>query len=85
VVQQVGGAVGTALLNTIASAAAVAYASSHRTEAPALVQANAAVHSYTTAFGWAAAIFLVAGVLAAALLRSGVAQAENVHESVPAL
>jgi EmrB/QacA subfamily drug resistance transporter len=85
VVQQVGGAVGTALLNTIASAAAVAYASSHLTEAPALVQANAAVHSYTTAFGWAAAIFLVAGVLTAALLRSGVAQAENVHESVPAL
>jgi EmrB/QacA subfamily drug resistance transporter len=85
VVQQVGGAVGTALLNTIASTAAVTYASSHLTQPRALLQANAAVHSYTTAFWWAAGIFLLAGVLTAALLRSGVAQADEAHESVPAL
>ena len=77
VVQQVGGAVGTALLNTIASAAAVAYAGSHLSQPPTLLQANAAVHSYTTAFWWAAGIFLLAAVLTAALLRSGVAQAER--------
>jgi formate-dependent nitrite reductase membrane component NrfD len=73
------------LLNTIASAAAVTYASSHLTQPPALLQANAAVHSYTTAFWWAAGIFLLAGVLTAGLLRSGVAQVEDAHESVPAV
>ena len=85
VVQQVGGAVGTALLNTVASTAAVAYASSHLTQPAALLHANAAVHSYTTAFEWAAGIFLLAGILTAVLLRSGVAQMSETSDGVHAL
>jgi EmrB/QacA subfamily drug resistance transporter len=84
-VQQVGGSIGTALLNTIASTAAATYASAHLSQAPSLLQANAAVHSYTTAFGWAAGIFALAAVLTAAFLRSGVAQSSESIESVPAL
>ncbi|HZC72855.1 MAG TPA: MFS transporter [Jatrophihabitans sp.] len=73
--QQVGGSVGTALLNTIAASAATTYAASHVGGAPArVVVANAAIHSYTTAFWWAAGIFAVGALLTALLLRSGVAQ-----------
>jgi EmrB/QacA subfamily drug resistance transporter len=77
--QQVGGSVGTALLNTIAATAAAGYASSHLAAAStpkgaALLQANAAIHSYTTAFWWAAAIFLVGAALTALVLRPGIAQ-----------
>jgi EmrB/QacA subfamily drug resistance transporter len=77
--QQIGGSVGTALLNTIAATAATTYATAHAAGAtsPAglrLLQANAAIHSYTTAFWWAAAIFVVGAVITAAVLRPGIAQ-----------
>jgi EmrB/QacA subfamily drug resistance transporter len=79
--QQVGGSVGTALLNTIAATAASGYASAHLAQAAtpkgvALLKAEAAIHSYTTAFWWAAAIFLAGAALTAIVLRPGVAQAE---------
>jgi len=52
--QQLGGAIGTALLNTIAASAATGYLASHAGRlAPQLVQL-AAVHGYTTAFWWCA-------------------------------
>jgi hypothetical protein len=75
--QQVGGSVGTALLNTIAATAAASYAGAHVGDGAtaggaALLKANAAIHSYTTAFWWAGAIFLVGAVLAAIVLRPGV-------------
>jgi predicted MFS family arabinose efflux permease len=74
--QQVGGSVGTALLNTIAASAGVAYASSHVADAAKpggaqLLQAHAAIESYTTAFWWAAAIFALGAVLSAIVLRPG--------------
>ncbi|MBN9618515.1 MAG: MFS transporter [Actinobacteria bacterium] len=72
--QQVGGAVGTALLNTIAASAATAYATSHLSQNTQLVQANAAIHSYTTSFWWAAAIFAVGAAISAVVLRPGVPQ-----------
>jgi EmrB/QacA subfamily drug resistance transporter len=77
--QQVGGSVGTALLNTIAASAASSYAVSQLSSAPGragaqLVQANAAIHSFTTAFWWASAVFVVGAVLSAIVLRSGVPQ-----------
>jgi hypothetical protein len=80
--QQVGGSVGTALLNTIAATAASSYASSHLTQAgtpkgAALLQANAAIHSYTTAFWWASAVFLVGAALSALILRPGIAQPDQ--------
>jgi MFS family permease len=63
--QQVGGSVGTALLSTIFAGAAAAYASSH-VKSAGLVNA-ATIHGYTTAFGWAAALF-GAGLLVALLV-----------------
>jgi hypothetical protein len=79
--QQVGGSVGTALLNTIAATAASGYASSHLAQAGTakglpLLNADAAIHSYTTAFWWAAAIFVIGAALTAIVLRPGVAQSD---------
>jgi sugar phosphate permease len=85
VVQQVGGSIGTALLNTIASTAAATYASSHLTQPPALLQANAAVHSYTTAFWWASGVFALAAVLSAVFLRSEIAQVSDTGAGVHAV
>ena len=63
--QQVGGAVGTAVLSTIFANAASSYASSHdRTRGLA---AAAEVHGFTTAFTFAAILFGV-GLLVAALV-----------------
>jgi EmrB/QacA subfamily drug resistance transporter len=82
--QQVGGSVGTALLNTIAATAATSYAASHIGSGPAqLVAANAAVHSYTTSFWWAAGIFMIGALLSAAVLRPGVPQYD--HEAAGAV
>jgi MFS family permease len=67
--QQLGGAIGTALLNTIAASAATDYVASHRS-APQLPQL-AAVHSYTVVFWWAAAIFTAGAILCGAILRPG--------------
>jgi EmrB/QacA subfamily drug resistance transporter len=63
--QQVGGSIGTALLSSIAAGAATSFVATGG--APQL----AAVHSYTTAFWWTAAIFAVSAVATALLLRSG--------------
>ena len=68
--QQVGGSVGTALLNTIAATAGATYASTHLSAGhsrPALqlLQANAAIHSYTVSFWWAAGVFLLGAMLSA--------------------
>jgi EmrB/QacA subfamily drug resistance transporter len=67
--QQVGGSIGTALLNTLAAGAATAYLVG-RAITPANVQA-AAVHSYTTAFLYSSVIFVVAAVIAALVLPRG--------------
>jgi EmrB/QacA subfamily drug resistance transporter len=63
--QQVGGAVGTALLSTIFANAASSYAASHA-KIPGRAAA-AEVHGYTTAFTFAAILFGV-GLLVAALV-----------------
>jgi len=68
--QQVGGSIGTALLNTIATSAATSYLSGKSPTRDTL--AHAAVHSYTTAFWWAAAIFAFGALVCGFLLRSGV-------------
>ena len=67
--QQVGGSVGTALLSTLAASAAGAYATSHPGAADAAAQA--AVHGYTAAFVWAAAIFAAGALISWLLLPSG--------------
>ena len=67
--QQVGGSIGTALLNTLAASAATSYLVG-RALTPANLQA-ALLHSYTTAFLWSALIFVVGAVVAGLVLQRG--------------
>ncbi|MGI9097635.1 MAG: MFS transporter [Solirubrobacteraceae bacterium] len=66
--QQVGGSIGTALLSSLAATAVTADLAGRAAD-PTLL-AHAAVHGYTTAFWWAAAIFAGGAVLSTALLTS---------------
>jgi len=66
--QQVGGSIGTALLNTLAATAAANYVADNL-PATAEVAAQAAVHSYATAYWWGAGFFAVGAVIAALLFR----------------
>lgn len=68
--QQIGGSIGTALLNTVAAGALSSYLASHGHSLQA--QADAAVHSYVVAFWVAAAIFAGAAVVCGLILRPGV-------------
>ncbi|SEM08867.1 DHA2 family efflux MFS transporter permease subunit [Rhodococcus maanshanensis] len=67
--QQVGGSIGTALLSTVAATAATGFMDG-RVPSPQNA-ALAAVHSYTTTFWWAAAIFVVGAAISAFLLPRG--------------
>jgi EmrB/QacA subfamily drug resistance transporter len=70
--QQLGGSIGTALLNTIAASATAGYLASHLHGAPTpALQQLALVHGYTTAFWWCAGIFLAGAVLCGSLMRRG--------------
>ena len=66
--QQVGGSLGTALLNTVAAAAATTYLAAHAHATLALQKA--AVHGYTTAFTVSAILLAAAAVVSAALIRA---------------
>ncbi len=68
--QQLGGSIGTALLNTIAASATTSYLASHLHGRPAWVQL-AVIHGYTTVFLWCAVIFAAGAVICGALLRRG--------------
>ena len=67
--QQVGGSIGTALLNTIAASAVTSYLLIHGHTPEA--QAQAAVHSYMVSFTVVLGIFIVAAIVSAAVLPSG--------------
>jgi EmrB/QacA subfamily drug resistance transporter len=76
--QQIGGSIGTSLLNSIATTATASYLTSHLSpaiaasaQAPATLQAAAAVHGYTTAFWWTAGLFAAGAVIGGSLLRRG--------------
>jgi MFS family permease len=84
-VQQVGGSIGTALLNTIASSAITAYIAAHIKSATdqasqLAVQAQGAIDGYHQAFWLAAAIFAAGAIITAIVLRPGVPE-EFVHDS----
>jgi EmrB/QacA subfamily drug resistance transporter len=84
--QQIGGSIGTALLNTIATSAAAGFVAAHVTAAgvtPALA-AQAAVHSYVVAFWICAGIFVVAALVVGPLLRPGVPDLGANESLVPA-
>jgi EmrB/QacA subfamily drug resistance transporter len=78
--QQVGGSIGTALLSTLSASAVTSFMAGKA--ATPTVAAQAAVHGYTTAFWWAAGIFLVGAVVSAALLRSGAPEVDPAAEPV---
>ncbi|GAA3289502.1 hypothetical protein GCM10020295_01530 [Streptomyces cinereospinus] len=72
--QQVGGAIGTALLNTIAASATTSWLAAHATEATTLGRTDfanlGAVHGYTTAIWWAVGILVAAAAVSAVLIRT---------------
>jgi hypothetical protein len=67
--QQVGASIGTALLNTVATTATAAYLATHLSSGNQ--HAQALVHGYATAAGWAAGILLLAAVVVGALVTTG--------------
>jgi EmrB/QacA subfamily drug resistance transporter len=89
--QQVGGSIGTALLNTLAASAASSYLVG-RALTPANLQL-ALLHSYTTAFLWSSFIFVAGALVAGLVLRPGgltslapepqIATAESGFEEAP--
>jgi EmrB/QacA subfamily drug resistance transporter len=89
--QQLGGSIGTALLNTIATSAAATFVAGHLTpataaspRAQAAIRASAAVHGYTTAFWWTAGIFAGGALVCGTILRRGpLARTEQAPASVP--
>jgi len=60
--QQVGGSLGTVLLNTVAASATAAYVAAH----PA-----ALVHGYTVAMAWGVAILVLGAIAAGGLITAG--------------
>ncbi|MER6526783.1 MFS transporter [Streptomyces sp. NPDC001508] len=74
--QQVGGAIGTALLNTIAASATTSYIKDHIATAATgrqrqLVQLQGMVEGYTSAIWFAVGILVVAAALALTLVNAG--------------
>jgi MFS family permease len=80
--QQVGGSIGTALLNTLAATAATSYIADHL-PVSAAVQADAAIHSYNTAYWWAAGFFAFGAILSALLFRRRGQGASLSHQLPP--
>ncbi len=81
--QQIGGSIGTALLSTLAASATTAMLHSAPPSPAAL--SVAAVHGYTTAFWFSAAIFAAGAVIGGLLLRPGVDQLDSATAPAPAL
>ncbi|MFF0762227.1 MFS transporter [Streptomyces sp. NPDC003328] len=74
--QQVGGAIGTALLNTIAASATTSYIKDHIATATSksqsqLVQLQGQVHGYASAIWFAVGILVVAAAIALTLVNAG--------------
>ncbi|MGW3449652.1 MFS transporter [Streptomyces sp. NPDC001076] len=69
--QQVGGSLGTALLNTLFSSAVTNYLDGRNPKDPAVL-AQASLEGYSTAYWWSAAFFAVGLVASVVLYRRGV-------------
>jgi EmrB/QacA subfamily drug resistance transporter len=76
--QQLGGSIGTSLLNTIAASATASFIAAHTVlgghpskAAAALVQDQAMIHGYTTVFWWCMGVFIAGAVIVGLLLRGG--------------
>jgi hypothetical protein len=73
--QQVGGSLGTALLNTIAATATATYI---RANGPAAVSAGL-VHGYAVAFAVGAGLLLAGAVVSAVLVTDKAGEAPEFH------
>ena len=60
--QQIGGSLGTALLNTVSATAAATYATTH-TELGKMVQPFAMTHGFTVAFRFSAALLFIGAIV----------------------
>jgi EmrB/QacA subfamily drug resistance transporter len=76
--QQLGGSIGTALLNTMVASATAGYLSSHLNPAisaaghpSAALLAQSLLHGYAIGFWWTAGIFAVGALVCGTLLRRG--------------
>ena len=89
--QQIGGSIGTSLLNTIFASAVAHYLTSHLSPAtlvhghpaPSLTEMSL-IHGYTTGFWVAAAIFGAGAVICGTLFRSGPLRASGPAAAAPA-
>jgi EmrB/QacA subfamily drug resistance transporter len=79
--QQIGGSIGTALLNTLAASAAADYLATRQPTPDAI--ARSMLESYHTAFWWSAAFFAAGAIICGLLLRGGVPDQDPAAE--PAL
>jgi EmrB/QacA subfamily drug resistance transporter len=68
--QQIGGSIGTALLNSLAASALSSYLVGKNSHNP-IVLANASIHSYVVAFWWATGIFVAGAFICGLVLRGG--------------
>jgi EmrB/QacA subfamily drug resistance transporter len=71
--QQVGGSISTALLTTLSTTAATHYLTGRNPKDPAVL-AQAALHSYSAAYWWAAGFFAAGMLVCGLLYRRGVPQ-----------
>ena len=78
-VQQVGGALGVAIINSIATTAASGYVASHK-PIPA-VALEAAVHGDVIAFRFAAGFFLLGAIVTAILIKPGRLHVDHAGEA----
>ncbi|WP_411152895.1 DHA2 family efflux MFS transporter permease subunit [Streptomyces sp. A30] len=73
--QQIGGSLGTALLNTLSASAVTDYLVGKNPKDPAVL-AQASLESYSTAYWWSAAFFAVGLIVSVLLYRRGVPAAD---------
>ncbi|MGW7535331.1 MFS transporter [Amycolatopsis sp. NPDC054798] len=75
--QQIGGATGTALLNTIATNATATYLATRPMDKPTVIAGT--VHGYSTAGVWAAGVLVLAAVVAVVLINAKPQPRGNPH------
>jgi hypothetical protein len=78
--QQIGGSLGTALLNTVAASATASYFVEHRHAVPNV--AAGLVHGYTTAFAVSASLLAAAVISTILLIRAP--REERLHADLEA-
>jgi predicted MFS family arabinose efflux permease len=87
--QQIGAALGIALISTIVASATTSYVHAHAPTNSSTL-AHASVHGYRAGSWWAAAIFLAGAVICSAVVKpkiylSDAATTEAVEETIPAI